>query len=94
MFYLILALMLVLFYIFAAPNSIRGTMNLVLIVFLVVALIVAIILGLLRILQAPAEIWVCFIMTFLGMWAMRDIAMMQRPSHKKRQNTERRYKQY
>ena len=40
MFYLILAIMLLLFYIFAAPRNIKGTMNLVASVFLLVGLVI------------------------------------------------------
>ncbi len=44
MFYLILAIMLVLFYIFIAPSNIKGTMNLIAAVFLLVALAIALVL--------------------------------------------------
>ncbi len=44
MFYLILAMLLVLFYIFAAPNNIRGTINLMVAVFVLVALFIALLL--------------------------------------------------
>lgn len=78
MFYLILGIMLVLFYIFAAPQNIKGTMNLVASVFLLVALVIVLVLGFLRILKSPPEIWLCLAMIFLGLWAMRDLYLMPR----------------
>lgn len=84
MFYLILGIMLVLFYIFAAPQNIKGTMNLVASVFLLVALVIALILGFLRILKSPPEIWLCLTMIFLGLWAMRDLYLMPRTSRSKK----------
>lgn len=73
MFYLIVAMMLVLFYLFAAPRNIKGTMNLVASVFVLVALLIAILLGLLRVVQSPPEIWIGLVMSFLGVWALWDI---------------------
>ncbi len=78
MFYLILALMLVLFYIFAAPRSVKGTMNLVASVFLLVALVIAIVLGFLKVVESPPELWMGVIMSLLGIWTMYDIAKMEK----------------
>ncbi|MDO5078071.1 DUF3165 family protein [Streptococcus minor] len=78
MFYLIIAIMLVLFYIFAAPRNIKGTMNLVASVFLLVGLVIALILGTLRVVQSPPEIWLCLSMVVVGLWAMWDIYRMPR----------------
>ena len=78
MFYLIIALMLVLFYIFAAPRNIKGTMNLVASVFLLVGLVIVLLLGFLRVVQSPSEIWLCMGMVIVGGWAMRDIYFMPR----------------
>lgn len=84
MFYLIITIMIVLFYIFAAPDHIKGTMNLVASVFILVALVVALVLGFLRILQLPTELWVGAGTGFLGIWAMRDIYYLDKPSRPKR----------
>ncbi|MGT2754494.1 DUF3165 family protein [Streptococcus ovis] len=84
MFYLILGIMLVLFYIFAAPQNIKGTMNLVASVFLLVALVIALLLGFLRILKSPPEIWLCLTMILLGLWALRDLYLMPRSSRSKK----------
>ena len=59
MFYLIIAIMLLLFYIFAAPRNVKGTMNLVASVFLLVGLVIVLILGILKVVQSPPEIWLC-----------------------------------
>lgn len=78
MFYLILAIMLLLFYIFAAPRNIKGTMNLVASVFLLVGLVIVLLLGFLRVVQSPPEIWLCIGMVIVGGWVMRDIYFMPR----------------
>ncbi len=78
MFYLILAIMLLLFYIFAAPRNIKGTMNLVASVFLLVGLVIVLLLGFLRVVQSLPEIWLCIGMIIVGGWAMCDIYFMPR----------------
>ncbi|MGT2716091.1 DUF3165 family protein [Streptococcus respiraculi] len=79
MFYLIVAIMLVLFYIFAAPSNIKGTMNVVAAVFIVVGLLIALLLGFLKVLQSPPEMWLVIGMVVVGLWAMRDIYFLDRP---------------
>lgn len=83
MFYLILVMMLVLFYIFMAPSNVKGTMNLVVSVFLLVALVIAIVLGFLQILQTPPELLVVIGTILIGYWGLRDIYLMDK---KKRGN--------
>lgn len=83
MFYLILGIMLLLFYIFAAPKNVKGTMNLVASVFFLVALVIALVLGFLRILQSPPEFWLCLVMMAIGLLAMRDIYFMDSPRKRK-----------
>lgn len=78
MFYLILAIMLVLFYIFVAPSNIKGTMNVVAAVFVVVGLLITLLLGFLRILQSPPEMWLVAGMVMVGLWAMRDIYFLDK----------------
>ncbi|HFI2473358.1 TPA: DUF3165 family protein [Streptococcus suis] len=73
MFYLILAILLVLFYIFVAPKNVKGTINLILAVFLLVVLVIALILGFLKIMQFSTNFWVGLVMVLIGIWAMRDI---------------------
>lgn len=78
MFYLILAIMLVLFYIFAAPTHIKGTINVVVAVFLLVALFIALLLGFLQVLQFSSEIWLTVVMLFIALWAMWDIHFLDK----------------
>lgn len=84
MFYLIIGIMLLLFYIFAAPQNIKGTMNVVASVFLLVALVIALVLGFLHIVQSPPEIWLCLVMIVLGLWAMWDLYFMPQSSRSKK----------
>lgn len=82
MFYLILAIMLVLFYIFVAPKNVKGTINLIVAVFLLVALFAALLLGFLKIMQFPSEVWIGLVLVLIGLWALRDIHYMDRESKK------------
>ncbi|HFI0352609.1 TPA: DUF3165 family protein [Streptococcus suis] len=73
MFYLILAIMLALFYIFVVPKYVKGTINLIVAVFVLVLLLIALILGFLKMMQLSIEIWLGIVMVLIGLWAMRDI---------------------
>lgn len=78
MFYLLMGIIMVLFYLFAAPSTIKGTLNLVAMVFLLVALVIVLLLGVLRVVQSPPEIWIGLMMVLLGLWAMWDLYRMPR----------------
>ncbi|HEM4050273.1 TPA: DUF3165 family protein [Streptococcus suis] len=80
MFYLILAIMLALFYIFVVPKYVKGTINLIVAVFVLVLLLIAFILGFLKMMQLSIEIWLGIVMVLIGLWAMRDIHYLERPS--------------
>ncbi|MGT2911709.1 DUF3165 family protein [Streptococcus cameli] len=84
MFYLIIGIMLILYYIFAAPSTIKGTLNLVALVFLLVALVVVLLLGVMKVIQSPPEIWVSLGMITLGLWTMRDLYFMPKKTKRKR----------
>ncbi|NQN68608.1 DUF3165 family protein [Streptococcus suis] len=73
MFYLILAIMLALFYIFVVPKYVKGTINLIVAVFILVLLSIALILGFFKMMQLSIEIWLGIVMVLIGLWAMRDI---------------------
>ena len=55
MVYLIIGILILFFYIFAVPSSIKGTVNAVTMVLLIVALIILFGLGIFKIFQLPAE---------------------------------------
>ncbi|HFI0507437.1 TPA: DUF3165 family protein [Streptococcus suis] len=83
MFYLILAIMLVLFYIFVAPKNVRGTINIILAVFVLVLLSIALVFGFLKIMQLSTEVWVGMVIVLIGLWALWDIHYLDRPSRRK-----------
>ncbi|MGQ7338438.1 DUF3165 family protein [Streptococcus suis] len=83
MFYLILAIMLVLFYIFVAPKNVRGTINIILAVFVLVLLSIALVHGFLKIMQLSTEVWVGMVIVLIGLWALWDIHYLDRPSKRK-----------
>ncbi|HEM5989310.1 TPA: DUF3165 family protein [Streptococcus suis] len=83
MFYLILAIMLALFYIFVAPKNVRGTINIILAVFVLVLLSIALVFGFLKIMQLSTEVWVGMVIVLIGLWALWDIRYLDRPSKRK-----------
>ena len=76
MVYLIIGILLLLLYIFATPQSIKGTVNVVILVFGLVALLILLMLSALQILQLPAEIFITLGMLALAYFSLRDISLM------------------
>lgn len=73
MFYLIVAILLVLYYIFGAPKSIKNTMNVISLVAIVAFLVVLAGMTFVRIIQSPPEIFVGLAMIVLGYHTLRDV---------------------
>lgn len=76
MVYLIIGILLLLLYIFATPQSIKGTVNIVILVFGLVALIILLLLSGMQIFQLPAEILIALGMIALTYFSLRDINLM------------------
>ena len=76
MVYLIIGILLLLLYIFATPQSIKGTVNVVILVFGLVALLILLMLSALQIFQLPAEIFIILGMLALTYFSLRDISLM------------------
>lgn len=77
MVYLIIGILIILFYIFAVPSSIKGTLNAVTLVLLIVALIILFGLGIFQVFQLPAEYFVGFGLAVVAFFALRDIARLK-----------------
>ncbi|MFA9413804.1 MULTISPECIES: DUF3165 family protein [unclassified Streptococcus] len=73
MFYLIVGVLLAIYYIFAAPKTIKGTLNTVLVVGVLALCLVLGVLGLIKVMQSPPEIFVGLLMTILGVFTLRDV---------------------
>ena len=84
MVYLIIGILLLLLYIFATPQSIKGTVNVVILVFGLVTLLILLMLSTLQIFQLPAEIFITLGMLVLTYFSLRDISLMS--IRKKREN--------
>ena len=84
MVYLIIGLLLLLLYVFATPQSIKGTVNIVLVVFAFVALLILLMLSVLQIFQLPTEFFIAVAMLFLAYFRLRDITLMSVNKSKKR----------
>ena len=76
MVYLIIGILLILLYIFATPQSIKGTVNVVILVFGLVALLILLMLSALQIFQLPTEIFITLAMLALAYFSLRDISLM------------------
>ena len=76
MVYLIIGILLLLLYIFATPQSIKGTVNIVILVFGLVALIILLLLSGMQIFQLSAEILIALGMIALTYFSLRDISLM------------------
>ena len=58
MIYLIIGILILLFYVFAIPTSIKGTLNVLTFVLLLVALIILLALAIFQIFKLPGELFV------------------------------------
>ncbi|MCD1277360.1 MULTISPECIES: DUF3165 family protein [Streptococcus] len=77
MVYFIIGILILLFYVFAVPASIKGTLNILTIVLLLVALIILFALGLFQIFKLPSEFFVGLFLMILTVWALRDIERLK-----------------
>ena len=76
MFYLIIGILLLLYYFFVAPASIKGTLNSVTLVLLGVGVIILIVTGIIQIFSLQAEYFVSAALVYLGYLCYRDIENM------------------
>ena len=84
MVYLIIGILLLLLYVFATPQSIKGTVNIVLVVFAFVALLILFMLSVLQIFQLPTEFFIAVAMLTLAYFSLRDITLMSVHKSKRR----------
>ncbi len=84
MIYLIIGLLLLLLYVFATPQSIKGTVNVFVIIFVGLSLVILIMLSIFQIFQLPAEFFVAIAMLALAYFSLRDITLMSMNQSKRR----------
>lgn len=84
MVYLVLGILLLLLYVFATPESIKGTVNIVAMVCILVALLILLVLSFLKIFQLPTEIFLVIAMLILAYFSVRDITLMPVKKSKRR----------
>ena len=84
MIYLIIGLLLLLLYVFATPQSIKGTVNVFVIIFVGMSLVILIMLSVFQIFQLPAEFFVALAMLALAYFSLRDITLMSMNQSKRR----------
>lgn len=76
MFYLIIAVLIISYYLFMAPKSVRNTLAMIGLVGLVALLIVLASLSFIKIMQIPPEFFVGLGMIVLGYFALKDLFKM------------------
>ena len=84
MIYLIIGLLLLLLYVFATPQSIKGTVNVFVIIFVGMSLVILLMLSVLQIFQLPTEFFIAIAMLFLAYFSLRDITLMSVNKSKRR----------
>lgn len=84
MFYLITLTLLTLYYLFLAPKTIKSTMNIVLLVGLTALVSVLAVLGVVRLFQAPPELFVGLAMTIFGAYVLRDVLRLEKVERSKK----------
>lgn len=73
MFYAIIAILLLMYYIFIAPKTIKNTMNMISVVGIIAFLMVLAGMTFIRIIQSPPEIFIGIGMIIVGYYALKDV---------------------
>lgn len=73
MFYLIIAILILSYYFFMAPKSVRNTLSMIGLVAMVAFLIVLAGMSVLKILQSPPEVFIVLAMIALAYFSFKDI---------------------
>ncbi|AEF25578.1 DUF3165 family protein [Streptococcus parauberis] len=76
MFYLIIAILIISYYLFMAPDSIRNTISMIGMVALVALLLVLAGMSIIKIMQTPPEIFVALAMMVLAYFSLKDVIKM------------------
>ena len=84
MFYAIIAILLLMYYIFIAPKTIKNTMNMISVVGIIAFLMVLEGMTFIRIIQSPPEIFIGIGMIIVGYYALKDVLHLRtRPKNKR-----------
>lgn len=89
MFYLIIAILIISYYIFMAPKTIRNTLGMIGLVGLVAMLLVLAVMSFVKIMQSPPEIFLALAMVVLGSFALRDVYRLPVKKNENKQYSER-----
>ncbi|HGI5906054.1 TPA: DUF3165 family protein [Streptococcus pyogenes] len=76
MFYLIMAVLIISYYLYMAPKSVRNTLGMIGLVGLVALLIVLAGLSFIKIMHTPPEFFIGMGMVALGYFALKDVRKM------------------
>lgn len=78
MFYLIIAILILIYYVFMMPDTIRNTMKMIIGVGLIVLLFALLVMSVMKILELPGELFVGVGMSILGYMTLTDISKLEK----------------
>ncbi|MCU9533459.1 DUF3165 family protein [Streptococcus sp. CSL10205-OR2] len=76
MFYLIIAILIVLYYLFVASKTIKNTMNMIMIVAIISFAVFVIGMGAIKLMESPPEIYVILGMLIAGFYIVKDVVKL------------------
>lgn len=76
MFYLILAILLACYYLFAASHTVKATIRLIAVVGSLAVLGFLLVMAVIALFRASVEVYVGLVMLLVGVWALRDMLKM------------------
>ncbi|MFC3931626.1 DUF3165 family protein [Streptococcus dentapri] len=82
MFYFIVAILIALYYFFAAPKTVKNTMNMITTMAIIAVLLVLSVMGFVRLLQSPPEVFVSIAMIGLAYYSLKDILKLSAKPNK------------
>lgn len=83
MFYLIIAVLIVLYYFFRAPDTIKSTMKAIMIVGTVAILLVLSLMSFMKLMQSPPELFVGAGMLLVSYLTLKDISKLEKKTRRK-----------
>ncbi|MGT2930319.1 DUF3165 family protein [Streptococcus dentasini] len=84
MFYFIVAILIAIYYFFAAPKTVKNTMNMISTMGIVAVLLVMSILGFVKLIQSPPEVFVGIAMIGVAYFSLRDVIRLSPRPNKHR----------
>lgn len=76
MFYLIIAILIVLYYLFVASKTIKNTMDMIMLVAIASFAVFVIAMGIVKLMESPPEVYVILVMLVTGFYIVKDVVKL------------------